>query len=84
MEIFGYASLLDDIEAEFRIRVVSNLEEIEVDGVILALAHRVFQAMTMDKLRGIMSDRPILIDVRVCFDIKEVAEKDFITVLCEN
>lgn len=77
MEIFGYASLLDDIEAEFRIRVVSNLEEIEVNGVILVVAHRVFQAMTMGRLKGIMSDSPILIDVRGCFDIKEVAEKGF-------
>ncbi len=77
VEIFGYDPLLDDIEGEFGIRDVSNLEENKVDGVILAVAHEAFEKITVDKLKDIMSDRPILIDVRGFFDSQEVVEKGF-------
>jgi len=60
VEVFGYDSLLDDIENEFGIKAVSNFEE-----------------MTMDKLEGIMNDKPISIDVRGFFDSKETAQKGF-------
>jgi len=76
VEIFGYDPLLDDIENEFGIKVVSHFEEVpKVDGVILAAAHKAFQEMTVDKLKGIMNDKPILIDVRGFFDGKEATEK---------
>jgi len=77
MEIFGYDPLLDDIEGEFGIRIVSNFEEIQVDGVILAVAHKAFKEVTVDKLKGIMNDNPVLIDVRGFFDSQEAAEKGF-------
>ena len=77
VEVFGYDPLLDNIENEFGIRVVSSFEEITVDGVILAVAHEAFREITVDKLKEIMSDRPILIDVRGFFDSKEVVEKGF-------
>jgi len=76
LEILGYDPLLDDIEDEFGIKAVSNFEEIpKVDGVILAVAHKAFQRVTVDKLKGIMHDNPILIDVRGFFNNKEAAEK---------
>ena len=77
VEIFGYDPLLDDAEGEFGIRIVSNLEDIKVDGVILTVAHKAFQKVSVDKLKAIMSDRPVLIDVRGFFDRQEAAEKGF-------
>ena len=77
IEIFGYDPLLDDIEGEFGIRVVSNFEEIKVDGVILAVAHKAFKEVTVNKLKGIMNDKPVLIDVRGFFDNQEASEKGF-------
>ena len=77
VEIFGYDPLLDDAEDEFGIRIVSNLEEIEVDGVILTVAHKAFHKITLDKLKGIMNHSPVLIDVRGFFDEQEAAEKEF-------
>jgi len=76
VEIFGYDPLLDNVEDEFGIMVVSHFEEVpKVDGVILAVDHKAFQGVTLDKLKGIMNDKPILIDVRGLFDNKEAAEK---------
>lgn len=78
VEIIGYDPLLDNIEDEFGIEVVSNFKEVpKVDGVILAVAHAAFQKVTLDKLKGIMNDSPILIDVRGFFDNKEAVEKGF-------
>ena len=76
VEMFGYDPLLDDIEDEFGIKVVTNLKESpKVDGVILAVAHKAFGEITVDSLKGIMNDKPVLIDVRGFFDSKEAAEK---------
>jgi UDPglucose 6-dehydrogenase/UDP-N-acetyl-D-galactosamine dehydrogenase len=76
VEVLGYDPLLDNIEDEFGIKAVSNFEAIpKVDSVILAVAHKAFQRVTLDKLKGIMHDNPILIDVRGLFNNKEAAEK---------
>jgi len=77
MEIFGYDPLLDDIESEFGIRTLANFEEIRVDGVIMAVAHKALNEVTIDKLKGIMNDNPVLIDVRGFFDSQKAAEKGF-------
>ena len=76
-ETFGYDPLLGNIEGEFGIRVVSNFEETKVDGVILAVAHKAFREITLDKLKGIMNDNPVLIDVRGFFDSREAVRKGF-------
>jgi len=76
VEIYGYDPLLDDVEDEFGINIVSSFEAVpKVDGVILAVVHKAFQEMTLDKLKNIMNDKPILIDVRGFFDDEEAAER---------
>ena len=77
VEVFGYDPLLEDIEQQFGIRIVSKLEECKVDGIILAAAHKTFRGITVDKLKEIMSDKPILIDIRGFFDCKEMEDKGF-------
>jgi len=77
VEIFGYDPLLDNAEDEFGIRIVSNLEDIKIDGVILTVAHKAFQEIILDKLKALMNHKPVLIDVRGFFDRQEAEEKGF-------
>lgn len=77
VDIFGYDPLIDDIEPEFGIKALSRLESISgIDCVILAVAHEAFKEITLDELRGIMSAKPILIDVRGFFDLQEAAKRE--------
>ena len=77
IEIFGYDPLLDDVKHKFGIMIVSNFEGIKIDGVILAVVHEAFKEVTIDKLKGIMNDNPVLIDVRGFFDYQEAEKKEF-------
>jgi UDP-N-acetyl-D-galactosamine dehydrogenase len=75
MEIFGYDPLLDDIGDEFRIKPVRKLEEVpKVDCIILAAAHDSFRKLSLDYLKRLMANDPILIDVRGVFDPDEANE----------
>jgi len=76
VEILGYDPLLNNIEDEFEIKSVKSLEEApRIDAIILAVAHHEFEKVTLDKLKGIMNDNPILIDVRGFFDREEAERK---------
>jgi UDP-N-acetyl-D-galactosamine dehydrogenase len=75
VEVFGYDPLLDTIEDEFGIRAVTRLNEVGVDGIILAVVHDAFKRLTLDELRVVMGDRPVLIDVRGFFDREEAEGK---------
>jgi UDP-N-acetyl-D-galactosamine dehydrogenase len=75
VDIYGYDPLLSDIEQEFGIRpypmspITRRSSPITpLDCVILAVAHDAFKDVTLDNLRSIMDDRPILIDVRRVFE----------------
>ena len=76
VEIFGYDPLLDGIEDEFGVRAVSNLKDIShIDCVILAVAHDAFKQISLDRLKELMNDAPVLIDIRGVFARKEAEEK---------
>ena len=78
VEIFGYEPLLDDIGDEFRIKPVLKLEEApKVDCIILATAHDSFRKLSMDYLKQLMANDPILIDVRGVFDETEAKRMGF-------
>jgi len=78
VNIYGYDPLLNDIEGEFEIKVVQNLEEArKVDCVILTVAHDAFQGITLDQLKAIASVEPILIDIQGFFDREEAQGKGF-------
>ena len=78
VEVLGYDPLLDNIEDEFRIRVVPRLKEMpKVDCVILAVVHDSFKEVNLDELRGFMNSNPILIDIRGFFARKEAEERGF-------
>lgn len=78
VETLGYDPQLDNIEEEFKIEAVLDFEEApKVDCIIAAVAHDAFQEITLDKLRSIMNDKPILIDVSGLFSREEAAKRGF-------
>ncbi len=79
VEVWGYDPLISNIEQEFNefgIKIASSLQDIPgMDCVILAVGHDAFKKITLSKLKSIMNDKPVLIDVRGFFDDKEATEK---------
>ncbi len=78
VQIFGYDPLLDDIQGEFGIEPVPDLERIPpIDALILAVNHKAFERMTLNELRAVMSERPVLIDVHGTLDREEADRVGF-------
>jgi len=78
VEILGYDPLLNNIESEFGVKAIRNLEQVgNIDCLVLTVIHNVFRNLTLEKLKDIMNSKPILIDVRGLFDKKEAMERGF-------
>ncbi len=78
IEIWGYDPLLNSIETEFGIKALPSLEGISgIDCVILAVSHSAFREITLDNLKELMNDNPVLIDVRRFFNREEAERKGF-------
>ncbi|MFC2010271.1 nucleotide sugar dehydrogenase [Chloroflexota bacterium] len=77
LEIIGFDPLPENTE-EFGVKVISKLEEVtEVNAVILAVGHTAFREITLDILKNMMTEQPVLIDIRRFFNAEEAAEKGF-------
>ena len=64
VDVYGYDPLLpDEVIARFGAEPLSRLD-VKVDAVIIAVAHAQFRAMPFGKIRELMNDHPVLIDVR--------------------
>ncbi len=73
-DLYGYDPLLSaDEVADFGVKVVHNLGDVEVDCVVITVAHDAFKKIGLDKIKAFMKEKPILIDVRGLF--KREAEK---------
>jgi UDPglucose 6-dehydrogenase/UDP-N-acetyl-D-galactosamine dehydrogenase len=78
VEVFGYDPLVDDIRNEFGIEVIDDIKNARnIDCVILTVAHDIFREITLDELKKIMNDSPIIVDLRGIFDEEEVRKKGF-------
>lgn len=78
VEVLGYDPQLNNIEEEFEIKAVLDLKEVsKIDCIIVAVAHDAFQEITLDKLRSIMNDKPILIDIKGLFSRDEAIKRGF-------
>ncbi|MFQ6121920.1 MAG: nucleotide sugar dehydrogenase [Dehalococcoidales bacterium] len=78
VEVLGYDPQLDNIEEEFEIKAVLNLKEApKVDCIVVAVAHDAFQEITLDKLRRVTKDKPVLIDVKGLFSQDEATKRGF-------
>jgi UDPglucose 6-dehydrogenase/UDP-N-acetyl-D-galactosamine dehydrogenase len=68
VDVYGYDPLLpDEVITQFGAKPLPRLD-IRVDAVIIAVAHSQFRAMPVEKIRGLMKDHPVLIDVRGMVD----------------
>lgn len=75
VEVYGYDPMLGRGEIEgFGVRA---FEDGEMDGVIVAVAHKEFRWMGVADVIGFMGDKPVLIDVRGMFDTEEAGGKGF-------
>ncbi len=78
VEILGYDPLLNNIDQEFGIKAITNIEQAKgIDGIILTVAHDAFKQLTLRQLKQIMNSTPILIDVRGFFNREEAERQGF-------
>jgi UDP-N-acetyl-D-galactosamine dehydrogenase len=84
IDIFGYDPMLDtaEAEAEFDIKILKSMEQAgNFDGIILAVAHDIFKEagpdISLDRLTSVTSKKPVLIDVKRCFDSTKARQKGF-------
>ncbi|MCU7876984.1 MAG: Vi polysaccharide biosynthesis UDP-N-acetylglucosamine C-6 dehydrogenase TviB [Candidatus Thiodiazotropha sp. (ex Lucinoma borealis)] len=62
----------DEAEHEYGLRPIPELKEGEYDAVILAVAHREFQAMGSDKIRALCKENGVLFDVKNILPVEDV------------
>ena len=78
VEIWGYDTFLNNIDREFSIKGIGNIEQAkDVDCIILTVAHDDFKQLTLYQLKQIMSEAPILIDVRGVFNEEQATGQGF-------
>lgn len=84
VEVIGFDPLLnaDGLEKEFQIKLLSStvlkeLEKNKVDAIILDVAHSAFRKLSLNDLKKMQNNNPILIDVRHIFDAEEAKNAGF-------
>jgi UDPglucose 6-dehydrogenase/UDP-N-acetyl-D-galactosamine dehydrogenase len=80
LEVYGYDLLLSKEEIEsFDVKALNelNAKDVKMDCVIVAVAHDEFKQMKLDDLARMMSNQPVLVDVRGMFDEAAAKEKGF-------
>ena len=77
VDVYGYDPLLSDEMIEgFGVKV-SEDPDAKVDCVILTVAHDEFRKLTLDDIKGMMDEMPVLIDVRGMFEVERAKEMGF-------
>ena len=67
-EMYGYDPLLTREQiSDFDIIALDDLYDIKVDCIIITVVHNLFKKIRFEKLREIMGDKPIIVDVRGMF-----------------
>ncbi len=67
-----------EVYREYKISLLENLEDKEpYDGIILAVAHRAYTKLTLDYLKDICNDKPVLIDVKAFFKKEHAIKAGF-------
>jgi|TARA_Y100000310_G_scaffold91225_1_gene88561 UDP-N-acetyl-D-mannosaminuronate dehydrogenase len=79
IEVRGWDTLVADIKAEFGIgNDKKPLESHSFDAVIVTVGHKSFMELTLDQVKSIMNESPILINVRGIFSASEALEKGLV------
>ncbi|MFC1900907.1 nucleotide sugar dehydrogenase [Chloroflexota bacterium] len=78
VEVWGYDPLLSDIEGEFNIQVLKNLDtDRKYDAIIITVAHNQFMKIRLSELKEIGGSNPVIIDIRRIFDPDEAGREGF-------
>jgi len=77
VKMFGYDPLLEKGDVEnFGVDALERLS-VKVDAVIITVAHDEFKKIDLEDIKKFMNDKPVLIDVRGMYDVKDAERKDF-------
>jgi UDP-N-acetyl-D-galactosamine dehydrogenase len=72
VEVYGYDPMVRDGDKELRINFLNSLSDApKMDGIIIMVAHDIFEKMTISKLQSISNPGAAIIDVRGVLDISE-------------
>ena len=64
---------------KFKVKYLANLSETQnMDGVILATLHHEFKAITLEQLKTMMPENPVLVDVKSHYLKQKPQDKGFI------
>jgi len=64
-ELYGYDPMLSKADIEtFNVNPLDNLTNIKVDCVIMTVVHDLFKKISLEDIKKIMNNNPVLIDVR--------------------
>ena len=80
VDVYGYDPLLSKEEIEgFGVKAFNELDvkNVKMDCVIMAVAHDEFKMMKLEDIKGMINDKPVLIDVRGMFDEAAAKGKEF-------
>ena len=78
VDVCGFDPLLDSIETEFAIKVAKSLGKSPTyDAVIITVAHDAFRTFKLSELKAAMKARPVLVDIRQIFTLKEAEKEGF-------
>jgi|Deesub1362B_J571_1020462.scaffolds.fasta_scaffold00014_144 UDPglucose 6-dehydrogenase/UDP-N-acetyl-D-galactosamine dehydrogenase len=70
VDVYGYDPLLSKEEIEdLGVKALNGLN-VKVDCIIITVAHEEFKRMTLEDIKKIMNEKPVLVDVRRIFDRK--------------
>ncbi|HJH27834.1 MAG TPA: hypothetical protein C5S37_13975 [Methanophagales archaeon] len=77
IDVHGYDPLLSKEEIEaFGVKSLANLD-VQMDCVIVAVAHNKFKKINLKDMKELMNNAPVLIDVRGMFDAGEAKREGF-------
>lgn len=77
-DVYGYDPLLNpDETASFNLKIVQDVYQETFDAIIITVFHDEFKLFSLDDLKRISGEHPVLIDVRHKFSENEANEKGF-------
>lgn len=77
-DVYGYDPLLSLEEvSEFNLKAVKDPREETFDAIIITVFHDEFKSLSLDDLKEMMNENPVLIDVRHTFTKSDAEEKGF-------
>ncbi|MFW6047828.1 MAG: nucleotide sugar dehydrogenase [Candidatus Natronoplasma sp.] len=79
IDIYGHDPLLDEeAVSSFDVKPLDELKGIRFDCIIFTVAHDEFKELSIDNLKDISSDNPLLVDIRRMFSKNLVEEEGFL------